>query len=74
MLRRQGYALSARNDHWQGFLSENQPDKEADRDLPRRFRVNSCWDALCATIISNPSEPFGESRLKLSALRFPRIC
>ena len=62
VLRRQGYALSARNDHGQSFLSENQPDKGADRDLPRRFRANSCRDALCATIISNPSGPFGESQ------------
>ncbi len=59
-----GYALSTRNDHWKSFLSENQPDKGADRDLPRRFRANSCWDALCTTIIGNPSEPFGESRLR----------
>ena len=47
----QGYALSAGNDHWQSFLSENQPDKRADRDLPRRFKENSCWYALCAAII-----------------------
>lgn len=26
--------------------------------LPRRFRANSCWDELGATIISNPSEAF----------------
>ncbi len=68
MLRRQGYALSARNDHWQSFRSENQPDNGADRDLPRRFRANSCWDAPWAAIIGNPSEPFGESRFKALAL------
>ncbi len=62
VLRGQGCALSARIDHWQSFLSENQTDKGADRVLPRRFRANSCWDALCATIISNPSESFGKSR------------
>ncbi len=27
VLRRQGYAVSPRNDHWQSFLSEKQPDK-----------------------------------------------
>jgi len=64
VLRKQGYAISARNDHWKSFLSENQPNKGADRDLPRRFRAISCWDALCATIISNPSGPFGESRIR----------
>ncbi len=39
VLRRQGYALSARNDHWQSFLSENQPDKGAHRDLPSQYRA-----------------------------------
>jgi len=41
-----------------------QADIEADRDLPRRFRANSYWEALCATIISNPSVPFGKSRFR----------
>ncbi len=35
---RRGHALSARNDHWQGFPSANQPNNGADRDLPSQYR------------------------------------
>lgn len=39
MLRKPGQALSAGNDHWQGFPSANQPDKGGDRDLPSQYRA-----------------------------------
>ena len=35
---RRGHDLSARNDHWQGFPSANQPNNGADRDLPSQYR------------------------------------
>ncbi len=62
MLRRRRHALSAQNDHWQGFPSANQPNKGADRDLSPSIGPDSVRDALRATFVGDWEEPSGESR------------
>ena len=68
MPRRRGHALSARNDHWQGFPSANQPNNGADRDLPSQYKGRTRsetpfvlrWSATTGSHLENPGL-YGES-------------
>ena len=51
----------------QRFLLPNQVHKERVPAWRADLRPYSLWNALCATIIANLRQPFGESRLRLTA-------
>ena len=59
----------------QGFPSPYQPDKGRSAIYPTDLGPNSCWYALCATIVGNWREPSGESRFsggEMNNIRFLR--